>query len=128
MLLLHPAESSDDRTNNTTETCTEWSVLYNNCQVKSAGTVESTTSDKRPTETSGTRNVVTNTAESDTSKGSADEMAMIVGTVIGAIVFVFLLIVTTLTAIVCLRKRRFRKTSNHLINGPVMLELKSEQT
>jgi len=51
-------------------------------------------------------------------------MAVIVGTVIGGIIFVFLLMVVILTAIVCLRKRYFRQRSNHLIHGPAVLERK----
>ena len=120
-----------DSTNNnsTTEICIEWSEIYNRCQIKSSGTVDSTASDQRPTETGGNsdeRGVVTNTAETSTSKDSSDRMAMIIGTIIGGIIFIFLLIVVTLTAIVCLRKRHLRKRSNHLINGPPAPELKCE--
>ena len=131
--MLHPAEMIADSINNNsaTEVCTEWSEIYNNCQMKSPGTVESTVSDQRPTETSGDtddRGVVTNTADTSTSKGSSDRMPVIVGTIIGGIIFIFLLMVVILMTIVCLRKRHLHKRSNHLINGPVAVpELKCEQ-
>ena len=124
---LYTELAADSADNNTSEICTEWSEVYTNCE---ANTVESTNSDQRPTETSGAtdRNGVTNTAEENTSKGSNNNMVVIIGTIIGGILFVFLLIVIILTAIVCLRKRHFHKKSNHLINGPPVLELKCEQT
>lgn len=118
--MLHPTEPTTNQINNSSESCIKWSEIYNNCQMKS-GMVESTASDQRPTGT------ITNTAETDASENSSDKMAMIVGTVIGGMVFVFLLTVITLTAIVCLRKRRLRKASTHLINGPIVLELKCKQ-
>ena len=120
--MLHPAETTADTINNNSasEICTEWSEIYSNCQMKSSGTAETggNTDD---------RSVVTNTAETNTSKGSSNRMAVIVGTIIGGMIFVFLLIVVILTAIICLRKRRLRKKSNHLINGPAVPELKCEQ-
>jgi len=125
--MLRPIEfTADSINNNNNEMCTEWSEIYNNCQLKSSATEAS---DHRPTETSGTsdRTVVTNTAESNTSKDSSDEMAIIIGVIIGGLIFVFLLTVIVLTVIVCLRKRHLSKRSDHLINGPAVLELKCEQ-
>lgn len=119
--MLHPTEITADSTDNiTSEICTEWHEIYSNCQVKS--TAEPTGSDQGPTETSGTsdRTGVTNTPETNTSKGSSDKMALIVGTVVGGIIFVFLLIVIVLTAIVCYKKRHQHKRLNHLIHGPVL--------
>ena len=116
----------DSADNNSTETCTEWSEIYNNCEARPLTTVETSGSDQRPTETSGNtsdRTSVTNTADNGTSK---DPIALIVGSIIGGTIFVFILIIITLTAIVCLRKRHLRKRSNHLINGPPVLELKCE--
>lgn len=126
--MLHPAEMSADSINSdgATETCTEWSEIYNNCP----RTVDPTVSNQRPTETGGNeddRDIVTNTADTGTSKGSSDRMPVIVGTIIGGIIFIFLLMVVILMAIVCLRKRHLHKRSNHLINGPIVPELKCEQ-
>ena len=127
--MLHPAETTADSINNNgaTETCTEWSEIYSNCQIKSSETVDSTVSDQRPTETGGDTGVVTNTADTSTSKGSSDRMPVIIGTIIGGIIFIFLLMVVILMIIVCLRKRHLHKRSNHLINGPAVPQLKCEQ-
>lgn len=127
--MLHLIEFiADSVSNNTREICSEWSEIYNNCEVKSSGTVESTVSNQKPTETSGTSNrpgSVTNAPGTDTSQGSSrNKTAIIVGAIIGGVASVFILAVVVLTAIVCLRKRSLHKRSNHLINGPPVLELK----
>ena len=126
--MLHPAEMvAAGSINNTSfsDTCTEWSQVYNNCQIKPSGAADPTVSDQMSSRSPDYRTVVTDTG---TSKDSSDNMALIVGTVIGGIIFVFLLMVVVLTAIVCLRKRYFRQRSNHLIHGPAVLECKQYLT
>ena len=123
-IMLHPAEmtaAGSIKNTSFSDTCTEWSEVYDNCQIKPSGTTDSTVSDQVPSRSPDDRRVVTDTS---TSKDSTDKMAVIVGTVIGGIIFVFLLMVVILTAIVCLRKRYFRQRSNHLIHGPAVLERK----
>jgi len=130
MLCYTHTESIINMGNNNYFLCHHWSDFFtNDCQRLQLG---DPINDHIPTETSGTSdgpsNPVTNTADTSTSKGSRSNVAVIIAASISGAVIIFLLMIVTMIAIVCIRKRHQQSISDHLIHGPVGLDLKCEGT